>query len=54
MNYQIISESRFTTHKKIIAKLIAAVNEEISLGWEPIGGVVVGTHYCQTLVKKRA
>jgi hypothetical protein len=54
MQYRIISVSTVWSQKKAIEKLTKEVNEAISLGWEPLGGVaLIGTDVVQVMIKRR-
>jgi hypothetical protein len=54
MQYKIISVSAVFSGSKALEKLTKEVNEAITLGWEPIGGLTTnGAHLFQAMVKHR-
>jgi hypothetical protein len=64
MDYKIIIEKSAgmlgTDFQVSVDKLAASVREQISLGWEPLGGVSVGESYAmktpylfQAMIKRR-
>jgi hypothetical protein len=54
MNYRIISVSAVWSQKRALERLVMEVNQAISMGWEPVGGLChVGTAIVQALVKRR-
>jgi hypothetical protein len=55
MEYKIVSCQNAFFVNRAIAKLTQAVMEAISLGWEPLGGVVISEHgtVAQAMIKRR-
>lgn len=54
MQYKIIRVAMVFSREKAFAKLTTEVNEAISLGWEPIGGLTLfGQILCQAMIKRR-
>lgn len=53
MKYKVIHVSGFSV-KKSLEKLEKLVNEQIVLGWEPVGGVTrFESNFAQAVVKRR-
>ena len=54
MQYKIISASVVFSLSSSLEKLAKDVNESITLGWEPQGGLTAyGNSICQAMVKRR-
>ncbi|GAB5562578.1 MAG: hypothetical protein SynsKO_42250 [Synoicihabitans sp.] len=53
-NYKIVSVSMGFSLSKALVKLTAEVNDAITRGWRPSGGVAVGgTHVMQAMQRDR-
>ena len=53
MKCQVLSISGLTD-SETIEKLVKEVDDAMTIGWEPPGGVeVIGNHYAQTMTKRR-
>ena len=54
MQYKIISVCAVFSRSKALDKLAREVNEAVSLGWEPIGGLATsGNSFHQAMIKRR-
>ena len=54
MEYKIISVSALWSFDKSLAQLVKAVNDSISLGWEPQGGPIAAEHrISRAMIKRR-
>jgi hypothetical protein len=54
MQYKVIYISSAFSIKRTLEKLIKEVNDAITEGWEPQGGVtLLGTNLLQALIKRR-
>jgi hypothetical protein len=54
MQYKIISVPQMFSRNRALEKLTREVNEAISLGWEPLGGLAIGgTILYQAMIKRR-
>ena len=54
MRYKVISVGSAFSTKRALEKLIKEVNDAITEGWEPQGGVMLlGTNLLQALIKRR-
>ncbi len=53
-SYQVITVTMGFSHKKAIDTLTKEVNQAITRGWKPIGGVTMsGTLLCQAVYKDK-
>jgi len=54
MQYRIIAVCFAFSPKRALERLVKQVNEAVSSGWEPQGGIAVhGTRLLQAMVKRR-
>jgi hypothetical protein len=54
MSYRVISVNAVWSQKRALERLVKEVNEAISIGWEPVGGIChIGATIAQALVKRR-
>jgi hypothetical protein len=54
MQYKVISVAAAFYGSKALEKFIKEVNEAITLGWEPQGGITIyGTQIMQAMIKRR-
>lgn len=55
MEYKVLTAQVVFSRSSAIEKLVAAVSEAISLGWEPLGGVTFGEAglVAQAMIKRR-
>jgi hypothetical protein len=54
MQYRIISVTSCFSPKKALERLAKEVNEAITLGWEPQGGITIqGAQLLQAMIKRR-
>jgi hypothetical protein len=54
MQYKILSVCAVFSHAKARDQLTKLVNEAITSGWEPVGGIAVaGNAYLQAVIKRR-
>lgn len=53
-NYRVIVVKMGLSHNKALQRLVIEVNDAISLGWKPTGGITLqGTQYLQAMVRVR-
>lgn len=55
MEYKVVTAQNLLSSTKSLAKLTAAVNEALRMGWEPVGGIALSEHglVAQALIKRR-
>jgi hypothetical protein len=55
MEYKVLYSQNIFSTTKAIEKLVAAVNEAIAQGWEPVGGITVTDQggMAQAVIKRR-
>lgn len=55
MEYKVIQSRSLFSESKALDQLVQAVNEQISLGWEPLGGISTTEHgsLMQAMIKRR-
>lgn len=54
MQYRVISVSAVFSMNRALERLTKEVNEAITLGWEPVGGIAFSsTSLMQAMIKRR-